>query len=176
MENVFDLPVVADYYLFIELIHAVDNSGKNMYWAVYDASKSYKLTPVPWDLDGTFGRDWGGHRSNCRADNDYRRFLLNGSMQNALFERLEKLNAADWHKLLANRYRKLRRTHFNPESLYGRFAAYHHLLQESGAEHRESRKWNRSNGISFDFEGENAYLKKWIRDRVKYLDHRYGYK
>ena len=176
VENVFDLPVVADYYLFIELIHAVDNSGKNMYWAVYDASKSHKLTPVPWDLDGTFGRDWGGHRSNCRADNDYRRFLLNGSMQNALFERLEILNAADWHKLLANRYRRLRGTHFNPESLYGRFAAYHHLLQESGAEHRESRKWNRSNGISFDFEGENAYLKKWIRDRVKYLDHRYGYK
>lgn len=174
--EVFDLPALADYYLFIELIHAVDNSGKNMYWAVYDASQSRKLTPVPWDLDGTFGRNWGGHRSDCRADNDYRRYLINGSMQNALFERLYKLNAAGWNDLLASRYRKLRRTHFSPDALYGRFAAYHHLMQESGAERREWRKWSGNGGTSFDFDAENAYLKNWIKARVEYLDRQYGYR
>lgn len=174
--EVFDLPVLADYYLFIELIHAVDNTGKNMYWAVYDVTRSHRLTPVPWDLDGTFGRDWSGQRSNCRADNDYRRFLLNGAMQNALFERLHKLDAGGWNELLTQRYRKLRRTHFNPDALCKRFTGYHRLMQESGAEHREQRKWSGNSRTGLDFDAENAYLVRWITARVEHLDRCYGYK
>lgn len=34
-----NLPVVLDYYLFINLLGAIDNTGKNMYWAVYDKQK-----------------------------------------------------------------------------------------------------------------------------------------
>lgn len=170
----FDLPVVRDYYLFIELLHAVDNSGKNMYWAVYDQKKSPMLTPVPWDLDGTFGRDWDGRKSNCIADNNYRRYLLNGGMQNALFERLYKLDPDNWNEQLARRYRELRKGVLSPSSLIKRFTAYRDLLRRSGAESREVSRWSGSNGISLDFSEEEEYLKKWIKARVDYLDDQYG--
>lgn len=174
--RVFDLPAVADYYLFIELLHAVDNSGKNMYWAVHDVVKSPKLTPAPWDLDGTFGRNWAGHRSSCDANNDYRRYLQSNGTQNALFERLQKLNPDDWNKRLARRYRELRRTHFRPEALYGRFEAYFSLLKESGADQREAKRWRTSSNGALDFATEMTYLKRWIEARVACLDRQYGYR
>lgn len=174
--EVFDLPVLVDYYLFVELLHAVDNTGKNMHWAVYDASQSRKLTPVPWDLDGTFGRDWNGSSHNCHADNNYRLYLLGEKKQSALFERLYKLNACGWNNLLAERYRTLRRTLFEPDALYRRFAAYHTLMKDSGAEHRERRKWGGSRGSNLDFDAESAYLKSWLKARIQYLDQQYDYR
>lgn len=35
----FDIPVLIDYYIFLEMTNAVDNTGKNMYWAIYDQAK-----------------------------------------------------------------------------------------------------------------------------------------
>ena len=49
----FDLPVYLDYYLFLELLMASDNHGKNMYTNIYDQTKSAKVSVTPWDLDGT---------------------------------------------------------------------------------------------------------------------------
>lgn len=172
--TVYDLPAVRDYYLFIELLHAVDNSGKNMYWAVYDQTKSKKLTPAPWDLDGTFGRGWDGHRSGCEATNPFRDFLRSGGMQNALFERLYKLDPDGWNKQMANRYRELRRSLFSPENLMKRFTTYRDLLKRSGAERREVNQWHNANGIYLTFDDEMDFLKKWIADRVAFLDKQYG--
>ena len=36
VQEYFDIPVLIDYYLFVVLLNALDNEGKNMYWAVYD--------------------------------------------------------------------------------------------------------------------------------------------
>lgn len=171
----FDLPAVRDYWLFIELLFATDNSGKNMYWLVYDQTESRKLTPAPWDLDGTFGRNWDGHRSPCSPDNDYRRFLMENYSQNGLFERLHRLGPGNWNKQLAERYRKLRKSFFDPERLYKRFDSYHKLLRACGAEARERRRWNNADGIGLDFESEAEYLQSWIARRVHHLDRKYGY-
>jgi len=172
----FDLPVVRDYYLFIELLHATDNSGKNLYWYTCDQAESTCLTPVPWDLDGTFGRDWAGHRSGCRAEADFRSFLLDGGRQNALFERLHRLNPADWNSRLARRYRELRRTHFAPERLFARFERYFRLLERSGADRRETKRWKHENGSSPNFKVEADYLRHWLDRRVATLDAQYGYR
>lgn len=172
----FDLPAVRDYWLFIELLLATDNSGKNMYWLAYDCKDSPKLTPAPWDLDATFGRDWDGHRGKCNPDKDFRRFLIERYSQSGLFERLYKLDPDGWNKELAARYRKLRKGAFDPDQLYKRFADYHKLLQRSGAEARERQRWNGANGVSLDFGTETEYLHNWIARRVNYLDEKYGYK
>lgn len=169
----FDLPAVRDYYLFIELLHAVDNTGKNMQWAVYDQSTSPMLTPVPWDLDGTFGRSWNGHQADCAAANDYRQWLIRGYMQNGLFERLHRVNPDDWNDRLARRYRELRRTVLRPERLYARFEHYFDLLRLSGADQRETQRWaNRD--VYLDFNGEATFLKQWIEARIATLDKQYG--
>jgi hypothetical protein len=52
VDATFDLPVFLDYYLFIELMLATDNQGKNTYLSVYDQTVSPKLTITPWDCDG----------------------------------------------------------------------------------------------------------------------------
>lgn len=169
----FDLPAVRDYYLFIELLHAVDNTGKNMHWAVYDQSQSPMLTPVPWDLDGTFGRSWDGHRGDCNASNDYRQWLIRGHMQNGLFERLHNVDPDDWNAQLARRYRELRRTVLRPDRLYARFAHYFDLLRLSGADRRESQRWT-GRDVYLDFDDEAQFLKQWIEERIAKLDKQYG--
>lgn len=174
VDKAFDLAAVCDYYLFIELLHAVDNTGKNMIWAVYDCRRSPMLTPVPWDLDGSFGRSWDGHRHNCLATNDYRNWLLSDRIQNGLFERLRQLDVDGWRNRLVRRYTALRRTDFAPDKLYARFARYFELMRLSGADRREVRRWaNRD--IYLDFNGEAAYLKQWLADRIATLDRQYGY-
>jgi len=172
----FDLPAVRDYWLFIELLFATDNSGKNMYWMVYDRTDNPMLTPAPWDLDGAFGRSWDGHRAKCEPDNDYRRFLAETYSQNGLFERLHRLDPDDWNKRLAARYRELRKKHFDPDKLFRRFADYHALMRRSGAEARERQRWEGANGIGLDFESESEYLQAWIARRVRCLDRKYGYR
>lgn len=173
--HIFDLAVVRDYWLFCELLHAVDNSGKNMYWAVGDVQKSPMLTPVPWDLDGTFGRSWDGHRSDAYATNDYRRFLLQQGHQNALFERLHKLNSDGWNERLAERYRTLRRSHFDADRLMSRFEHYHRLMQLSGADRRERARWNNAIGIGLNFQEELTYIRSWLEQRLESLDRKYDY-
>ena len=173
--EVFDLPVVRDYWLFCELLHAVDNSGKNMFWVVGDVRKSMMLTPVPWDLDGTFGCSWDGHRSDVRSSNDYRRFLLQQGHQNALFERLYKLNPDDWNERLAERYRTLRHSHFDVNRLMARFEHYHRLMQLSGADRRERERWNGSGGIRLRFSEELSFIRSWLEARLESLDRKYDY-
>lgn len=172
----FDLSAVCNYYLFIELLHATDNSGKNVYWAVGDVTKSKKLTPIPWDLDGIFGRDWGGRQYGCDATDNYRNFLRNSNTQNALFERLTHLNANNWNEMRAKRYCELRRTVFAPDNLNQRFSAYWQLMRSSGAMKREAKKWRSAGNAGLSFEAEADYIKNWIETRVATLDAQYGYK
>lgn len=170
----FDLPVVRDYWLFIELLFAMDNSGKNMYWAVNDQTKNQCLTPTPWDLDATFGRSWDGHRSSHAPEMNYRDYLRRQGTMNALFERLEKLDANGWKAELADRYRSLRRTHFNPDRLLQRFSDYFRLLERSGAAARERARWDNANGIYLNFKSEEEYLREWIKRRIAGMDKLYG--
>lgn len=61
LKNYFDLPTLRDYYLFIDLLLATDNHGKNMYYYVYDRQSAYgdKVGIAPWDLDGVCWHQMG---------------------------------------------------------------------------------------------------------------------
>jgi hypothetical protein len=47
-----------DYFIFLNVLRAVDNRGKNYYIGKYNQKSPYFL--VPWDLDGTFGLKYDG--------------------------------------------------------------------------------------------------------------------
>ena len=166
----FDLPSVRDYYLLIELLFATDNSAKNMYWAVQNYAINRQLTPIPWDLDGTFGRDWNGSSSGYEAHRDYRKYLISEGHQNTLFERLYKLNPDGWNEQMAERYRQLRRTHFDPKHLSQRFDAYLQLLEQSGANVREAERWRNAQGGKLDIREDIERLKQWLAQRIAFLD------
>ena len=171
--TLFDLLAVRDYYLLIELIFATDNSAKNMYWAIQDYQRDARLTPIPWDMDGTLGRNYAGSDHTSNATRDYRDFLRREGHQNALFERLYKLDPNDWNAQMAKRYRQLRRTHFDPQRLSERITSLLHLMEQSGAHLRESQRWNNANGLHINIPQEAVRLQDWITRRIAYLDKQY---
>ena len=165
----FDLPVFLDYYLFIDLMLASDNQGKNTYFSVYDQTKSSKVTITPWDCDGTWGRRWDGSSNLTRANQNLDTYLSNYEhAQNNLFLRLKSLDYDNYASKLKNRYRELRGNYFSYENLMNRFEKYYELFEKSGAAMREQNKW----GIS-DLKNEMNFLSTWIADRLKYLDNQY---
>jgi hypothetical protein len=172
--TLFDLPAVRDYYLLIELIFATDNSAKNMYWAIQDYQRDARLTPIPWDMDGTLGRNYAGSDHTSNATRDYRDFLRREGHQNALFERLYKLDPNDWNAQMAKRYRQLRRTHFNAQRLSERITSLLHLMEQSGAHIREAQRWNNANGLRINIPQEAVLLQDWITRRIAYLDTQYN--
>ena len=173
----FDLPVFRDYYLFIELMLATDNHGKNAYLYIFDKTQYKMMSIAPWDLDGTWGMRWDGSESiTSNASQDFVTFLWNHEHgENTLFRMLAQYDYKDWKNGLAQRYAELRENYFNPDSLTKRFASYFELFEQSGASGREVGRWNNSDGIPLTFEGEMSFLDSWIHKRVAYLDEEYGY-
>lgn len=166
----FDLPVVRDYYLFISLIVGRDNDGKNMYWYTYDKTRYDKLSLAPWDMDGTWGRNWDGSLLNDMAEIDFSTIS-----HHALFKRLRTLDYNNWNDQLARRYAELRATEFQVDKLYDRFVRYKELFDDSGATERELKHWNGANGIYIDLDAEMTYMKSWITRRLDAMDRTYGY-
>ena len=165
----FDLPVFLDYYLFIELMLATDNHGKNTYFSVYDQTLSRMLTITPWDCDGTWGRRWEGSSNLTGANQDFDTFISwYEHAHNNLFLRLKSLNYDDYKNKLIDRYKALRGSYFAYKSLIGRFEKYHDLFEKSGAAARERNRW----GVG-DFEWEMSFLSNWIAARLSYLDNQY---
>lgn len=177
VEDYFDLPVWRDYYLFIELMLATDNHGKNEYLYNYDSRHFNKMSVAPWDLDGTWGMRWDGSETiTADATQDFITFLWNHEHgESNLFRRLVRYDYKNWTENLAARYAELRKTYFNPDSLMARFVAYRDLFKDSGADVREYDRWNGSDGISVAFDKEMSYLDGWIHSRIETLDKQYGY-
>lgn len=174
--TLFDLPVALDYYLMMDLILASDNHGKNMYYYVYDLTKSSQIGIAPWDLDGTWGRDYYSRRTYTEPEQDYTAYLWaheHGEL--TLFKRLRESPSFRWNERLRERYAALRATHFSPEALTNRFTTYANLFKESGADLRERERWNGANGKRIDIQQDVDYIKYWITKRVDYLDKQYGY-
>lgn len=173
----FDYPVIRDYYLFIELLFATDNHGKNMFFYVYDTQadeNSQKISVAPWDLDGTFGQDYYASISKTSdATQDFDTYIwANEHGQNTLFARLKTSVSIPWATDLKNRYAELRTSSFDPDKLAARFADYAKLFEDSQADTREEAK---KHTYHKQLQSEASYAQRWIRNRITALDKKYGY-
>lgn len=166
----FDLPVYLDYYLFVELMLATDNHGKNSYTNIYDQTLSTKVSITPWDLDGTWGIRWDGSKNMTFAAQDFDNFVRNNEHgQFNLFLRIKRTDTNNWSSYwLKERYKQLRRDHFSHKYLSERFRRYADLFIKSGASVRESARWG-----SRDYIVETNYISDWIQARLAYLDTKY---
>lgn len=172
----FDLPAMRDYYLLQELAMAHDNSAKNIYWFIYDAAESTRLSLAPWDFDGTFGRVWNGTTGNSYPDRMLRDFAGSNLSANKIYSLLMRLDVDGWNEKLAQRYAELRSSGvFAPERIYQRFAEYFSLMRESGATLRETERWDGNSGFTLDFDAELPYIRDWIETHVATLDAFYSY-
>ena len=106
----FDYPMLRDYYLFIDLLLATDNHGKNLFWYAYDTQgpEGDKLSLAPWDLDGTFGQDWDGVITNTKdVTLDFDTYIKNYEHgQFAIFDLIK--SRSEWQQDLKDRYAELR--------------------------------------------------------------------
>lgn len=162
----FDVPVFIDYVLFIDLLYAPDNVGKNFFTWFYDQSSTdQRLGYTPWDLDTSWGRNYLGGRVSATS------VLNNKSNFNTRME----AEWAGYADTLAIRYAGLRDSLWSEEALLQRFDDYFDLFERTGVWEREYDRWTGYKVNVYDRVTEQAYIHEWIHNRLQYLDGVYGY-
>lgn len=175
----FDYPMLRDYYLFIDLLLATDNHGKNLFWYAYDIQgpEGDKLSLAPWDLDGTFGQNWDGVTTNTKdVTLDFDTYIKeNEHGQFAIFDLIK--SRSEWQQDLKDRYAELRiKGVISGDSIANRFANYASLFEASLADQREQDMWSKTyHSRHKDIQGGATYAESWIRRRVNWLDQKYGF-
>lgn len=130
VQQYFDVENIVDYFLFVNLISARDNTGTNTYLA-----RSYSEAPwtiLPWDLDATFGMTWSVTYQPLEPD----QVLSNGLLRRLLVE-----TDGDFSARVAQRYQSLRATWLTPENMAASWVAGQDLIESSGAAARENERW-----------------------------------
>lgn len=151
----FDVQNAIDYYLFINVLSAIDNMGRNTFIARY--KKSSVFFYAPWDLDAIIGLDADGHQNNETV----------GLKSNGFYDRLIfDCNTNGFATQLQTRYNDLRLGFFTQSHFMDMFQREYEFLLDNGAYERESEAWP-------DFvvdEGQLGYISEWLASRFEYLD------
>lgn len=154
IEKHIDIDNAIDYFLFVNLVRATDNLGKNYYIARYDTEKPYFF--VPWDLDGTLGVIQEGKRIPTTND----------ILSNGLFERLLKVNPDGYKEKLKQRWGNLREAEFAESKLLDDLEKTFTKMKSEKIYERERMLWPSAHTLEEDFQ----YLNSWLSDRLQYLD------
>jgi len=152
--NRFDLPNHLDYFIFLNLLRATDNTGKNIYVAKQKENAPYFY--IPWDLDGSFGTLYNGARDSIFDD-----ILTNG-----FFERALELNPINYTSTLSDRWFMYRSTLLQEDSLIENFEDTYRYLLENKIYEREGLVYP-----NYSFERQDLeYLESWLNQRLNFLD------
>lgn len=150
----FDITNAADYYIFLNLMRAMDNRAKNLFIAKYDSNEPYFY--VPWDLDGTFGNDPLGDRDN----------VTNDILTNGLYNRLNlQTEAGGYARVVKARWDALRASVITVPNIMGMFMQNHNYLLSNAVYEREEMVWD------FTYDADNlTYMTDWTTERLAFLD------
>jgi spore coat protein H len=151
----FRLDNAVDYYIFLNLLRATDNYGKNLYIAKYKTDEPYYY--VPWDLDGVFGYNWQGLQDKTTDD-----ILTNG-----FYDRLiQDCASTGFRSALIARWTALRSTVITEDYILAKFKANNEYLLNNNIYEREHLAWN---DYQYD-EKQLTYVASWLKSRLAYLD------
>ncbi len=153
----FKIENAVDYFIFLNLLRAQDNTGKNIYVAKYKKDEPYFY--VPWDLDATLGINWLGDNDN----------ITNDIQTNGLYERLVR-DTAFTNRLTA-KWTSLKETVILTDNIVAMFNKYYNYLDTNGVYERESKAWSE---INFDYAESINYLTSWLNNRISYLDYAFN--
>lgn len=176
--EMIDLPVFIDYTLFVNIINGIDNTGKNIYWSIYDKAngKYSRFVPTPWDMDRTFG--W------AYTDGTHQNITKMAVPTNPIVNitrigyRIATALGREYSDMLDTRYAEWRHSCISHDSLQARFENAYEEIKRSGAAKRESAKWGGDTDISghaLDWETQLDNIKTWITARLEFLDDAYHY-
>ncbi len=172
----FDIPVVRDYMIFLNVFDMPDAAGNNVFLSIYNREESNKISFTPWDLDMSLG--WFSNKIGINPRTDPRTDTEISSL-NHLFRRLET-EYDGWNESVAERYRQLRKTYFSYDNIVHYFTDAYNYLQTNGAWEREKTLGYKVGKAGYevleniDFEYELNYIKNWLKERLKYMDEFYA--
>ena len=151
----FDVNNAIDYFLFINVLKAMDNMGRNLFVARY--KKSSEFLYLPWDLDAIWGLDTEGQPM---AD-------ATGLMSNGFYDKLmDDCRAIGFVALAKTRYNTLRTTVLTREHIMDLVQAQYNALVENGAYDREHEAWP-----DFTVDASQLdFMSAWLDARFAYLD------
>lgn len=155
IKNYFALDNAVDYFIFLNVVRATDNTGKNIYIARYDAGTPYFY--VPWDLDGTLGYIWDGSQEDSTKN-----LLFNG-----LYQRLWKdYSKNGFREQLQLRWQELRSGIITHDAILNMLTENYTFLLRNGVYEREHIAWP-------GYQVKDTYLQymsQWLKNRLTYLD------
>lgn len=149
---------LVDYFLFLNLIRATDNKGKNIYLAKYKPDEPYYY--IPWDLDGCFGTIWNGTNQNITND-----ILTNGFMNRVIDE-----NPNNTFTNIASTWFDYRDDIFSLNSLSNSITNQYNFFQDNKVYEREFLVYP-----NYSFDNQSLeYTLNWLENRLEYLDIYFG--
>lgn len=152
-----DLHNMVQYYLFMNLVAASDNYGKNLFWM--QTHTAAPLSMIPWDMDATWGLFWSGDP-----------FHFTGLLSNTLFDRLLQENPQQFRTLLKNQWAAWRAGPWSTTQIQAQLQAALEPLLDSDVLALEERVW----GIPLDLPAQQQYMQQWMGDRLVFLDNYYA--
>ena len=153
IESLIDLNNVIDYYVFLNIVSAMDNTGKNTFLVKKNLQNKFYI--VPWDIDGSWGLFWDG----TYTDNT-------SILSNSLFNRLIETDINDFKGKVRKRWASLRERYFSNIELKKLFVKNFNTIKNSNIIDIENRKWD----LNIDINSEEEFLINWIDKRVLFLD------
>jgi len=151
--NMLHIDNAVDYFIFMNLLRADDNAGKNIYFGKYNSSDRFFISA--WDLDATLGRDFLGEET-----------LVEDILTYGLFDRLLETDADDFFEKVKTRWGELRGSIFSKNNLMDRFYDFADAMEMNGSFEREKSRW----GLESDLSLEMGYVSDWLDGRLGYLD------
>jgi spore coat protein H len=154
-ETTFHIQNLIDLFLFINLLEAKDNRGKNLYLLRADSISPYVF--MPWDLDAICGFTFDGSVDTTDA----------GLIGNGLLRRLWHDDSENGFQVQAvNRWANLRRGVLSRNYLYTLYMSGFEYLNFNGAFEREIRRWPE--------QSQNILNTEWminhVQQRIDFLD------
>jgi spore coat protein H len=156
-----DLDNAIDFHLLVLVTGNGDGITKNYFLARNGQASGpvrQRFFFVPWDYDGTFGRNWDGNP-----------FPHTAWLSNHLFDRL--LGHAPYRARFAARWKRLRAREFSAQAIQRMIDDNVRTLGE--AARRNVVRWP-TTGEGYpdelSFEEDIAQMKSWIGARIQWLD------
>jgi hypothetical protein len=143
-----------DYFIFLNVMRALDNTGKNIFIAKYNTDEPYFM--VPWDLDAVMGTEWTGQNDGWTE----------GILSNNLFDRLLQLDPDDYREQLRQRYEGLRSGLLSD-------AVMASLASERFDQLTSEKVYERESLVHGNYAFSNndlTYMVDWLDRRLQYLD------
>ena len=161
LEQSLDIKSAIDYFIFQEIILGTDGLAKNMLLATYDMNKWYLSA---YDMDSTFDLDWNGQIL------DYYNSDMPSVPYNNKFSSLLQYIWNNYHDAYVERYVELRKSVLSCSSIIEEFEKYIGIFGED--------VYIQDTAIYPDIPSvaDNTLesLRDFVRDRLEYLDDKYG--